>query len=165
IAISAPGAVDSKKGIIRGISAVPYLHQRQIFKELKNEFSVPVTIENDANCAGLCEVNIGAGKEFRNVAFVVVGTGIGGAIFINKILYKGSHLFGGEFGLMKEADGPILSAHSTIVKASSQYERQKNNAKVDGKRLFALAAHGDQIARALINQVSDSIALALYNLQ
>lgn len=62
IAVSAPGAVDEKSGIIRGISAVPYIHQRPIIKELEAEFQLLITIENEANCARICEVNVGAGK-------------------------------------------------------------------------------------------------------
>ena len=57
-----------------------------------------MTIENDANCAGLAEIYEGAAKGKRS-AFVVIGTGIGGAIFRNGELYKGAHLYGGEFGL------------------------------------------------------------------
>lgn len=165
IAISAPGAVDQEKGIIGGISAVPYLHGRPIFKELQDQLNLPIAIENDANCAGICEVEIGAGEPFDNVAFIVIGTGIGGAIFIDKHLYKGNHLFGGEFGLLKNNDGPILSMSATIVKAVNAYQQKKSVEKLDGMKLFELATNGDELANKLIDSVYDNLAGALYNLQ
>lgn len=165
IAISAPGAVDDTRGEIDGISSVPYIHNRPIFHELEAEFGLPVTIENDANCAGICEVNIGAGKNFTNVAFVVVGTGVGGAVFINRKLYKGSHLFGGEFGLMSTANGSILSMQATIVKAAAKYVAQTEADDVDGEKLFLLADQGDKLANELIDEVYDCLAMGLYNIQ
>ena len=101
IAISAPGAVDQEKRKILGISAVPYIHQRPIFDEFEQQLGLPVTIENDANCAGIAEVELGVGREAQNIAFVVLGTGVGGALFVKRQLYKGSHLYGGEIGLLK----------------------------------------------------------------
>ncbi|WEV36505.1 ROK family protein [Lactobacillus sp. ESL0677] len=165
IAISAPGAVDTKLGKINGISAVPYIHHRPIFKELVQEFQLPVAIENDANCAGICEVKIGAGKDYQNVAFIVIGTGIGGAVFIDKKLYKGSHLFGGEFGLIKTAAGPTLSLRATIVKAAAAYEKQTGASQVNGEKLFALSEQDDQLAQKLITQIYDDLANALYDIQ
>lgn len=43
IAISAPGSVDSDRGIIEGISAIPYIHRFPIVTELKEWFAKPVT--------------------------------------------------------------------------------------------------------------------------
>lgn len=121
IAISAPGAVDQDRRKIFGISAVPYIHQRPIFDELEQHFNLPVTIENDANCAGIAEVELGIGKAAQNIAFVVLGTGVGGALFVNRKLYKGSHLFGGELGLLKSQSAQIFSQKGTLVKTANAY--------------------------------------------
>ncbi|WEV37639.1 ROK family protein [Lactobacillus sp. ESL0677] len=165
IAISSPGNVDSKNRIIRGVSAVPYLHHRPIFDELENEFKLPVAIENDANCAGICEMRIGNGRPYKNVVFVVVGTGVGGSIFINRQIYKGSHLFGGEFGQMKVKSGQTLSFTGTIVNAVRLYRKKSGQPCLDGQNLFALAASGDSIAKNIIDSVYDNLAISLYNLQ
>lgn len=165
IAISAPGIVDQKSKRIDGFSAVPYLHDRPIFMELEQQLGKQVTIENDANCAGICEIKIGAGKKYHNVAFIVIGTGVGGAIFIDKKLYKGAHLFGGEFGLMKDGDGTILSMDGTIVKAVEMYQKNTNTIDLNGEKLYKLAENGDMLAQNLIEAVYNKLANALYNLQ
>lgn len=163
-AFSAPGAVNVAARRIDGISAVPYLHGRPIFDELEKALGLPVTIENDANCAGICEIALGAGKEATNAVFLVLGTGVGGAIFINRHIYKGAHLFGGEFGLMKSQRPQIFSATGTLVKAAQFYEEQTGRT-VTGKELFLLAEQGDKIASNLIASMYDQIADHLYNIQ
>ncbi len=100
VAFSAPGAVNTKTGVIGGISAVPYVHHFPIVSQLANLFNLPVTMENDANCAALAEVWQGAAKEVANSLFLVIGSGIGGAVILNRQLVKGPQLFGGEFGYM-----------------------------------------------------------------
>src|SRR5699024_11964455 len=81
------------------ISAIPYIHFTPIYDLFEKEFGLPVAIENDANCAGLCEVDRGAAKNGENIVFFVLGTGMGGSIFINRQLHKGSHMYCGEFGM------------------------------------------------------------------
>ncbi|WP_278530905.1 ROK family protein [Enterococcus asini] len=164
VAFSAPGAVNVAERRIDGISAVPYIHHRPIFDELAASFGLPVTMENDANCAGIAEVQIGAGRQAENAVFVVIGTGVGGAIFIDRKLYKASHLFGGEFGLMKPRGEKTLSQQGTAVKAAERYSEIKGEA-VDGQQLFALQAEGDVLADLIVNELYDQIALTLYNIQ
>lgn len=164
VAISSPGAVDVVKRQILGISAVEYLHHRPIFDELESFLKLPVAIENDANCAGIAEVELGAGRNAQNMVFVVLGTGVGGAIFIQRQLYKGSNLFGGEFGLMKSLDTQIFSKNGTLVKAANFYTEQTSK-KVEGKDLFLLSKAGDSLATDYLNDMYQRIANNLYNIQ
>lgn len=164
IAISSPGAVDQVKRQILGISAVEYIHQRPIFDELEHYFGLPVTIENDANCAGIAEVGLGVGKDAQNIAFVVLGTGVGGALFVQRELYKGSHLFGGEVGLLKSQNTETFSLNGTLVKAANFYSEQ-TGMQVEGKELFALKENGDPTAAKLLDEMYQIMANNLYNIQ
>ena len=98
VAISAPGVVKFKDGFISGNSAVPYIHHFPIVDTLEKLFKAPVTIENDANAAGLAEVKQGVAAGANSAIFVVVGTGVGGAVYLNGQLVRGAHGYGGEFG-------------------------------------------------------------------
>lgn len=164
IAVSAPGAVDQEQRKIRGISAVPYIHQRPLFDELEQYFDLPVMIENDANCAGIAEVELCVGKEAQNIAFVVLGTGVGGALFVKRKLYKGSHLFGGEIGLLKSQNDQTFSQNGTLVKAANIYSEQTNSC-VDGKALYALEENGNVLATMLLDKMHEIMANNLYSLQ
>ncbi|MEN8186199.1 MAG: ROK family protein [Bacteroidota bacterium] len=62
------------------------------------EFDLPVLADNDANVMGLGEVAYGAAKGSTDVIFITVGTGIGGAIFVNGKLYGGHKNRGAELG-------------------------------------------------------------------
>ena len=164
VAISSPGAVNVKDRRIDGISAVEYLHQRPIFDELEAALGYPITIENVANCAGICEMKLGAGQGIQHAIFVVIGTGVGGAIFINGQLYKGAHLFGGEFGLVINANGQSLSTNGTAVNTAARFSKEKGTT-ISGKELFDLADAGDVAAMEALNGMYDHLAEALYNLQ
>ncbi|MHC5373380.1 ROK family protein [Enterococcus sp. LJL120] len=164
IALSAPGAVNVKERRIDGISAVPFIHEGRFFDLLEADLNLPVAIENDANCAGICEMELGAGKDSLNSVFVVIGTGIGGAIFIDGKLYKGAHLFGGEFGMMKNANGETLSINGTAVKMAARYEKATGEA-IDGVELFARYDNGEELALEIINSMYDNITDSLYDIQ
>lgn len=164
VAISSPGAVNVKKRRIDGISAIEYLHHRPIFDELEDFFQLPVTIENDANSAGICEMRIGAGVGYKEAVFVVLGTGVGGTIFIDGQIYRGAHLFAGEFGLMKGKKEKILSMTGTGVKAALFYNKETGE-EIDGKELFLRSERNDELAKKILSDMYDNIAEMLYNVQ
>ena len=66
----------------------------------KPSFQRPTVIENDANCAGIGEHWLGAGRNFPNMILLTLGTGVGGAIFIQNQLYRGRTGAAGELGLI-----------------------------------------------------------------
>lgn len=168
IAISSPGAVDCAAGVVGGISAIPYIHKIPLTARI-SEFlgGLPVSIENDANCAALGELWKGAAQGSRNIASVVCGTGIGGAVVIDGKLNKGTSNNGGEFGnylVKKEEERYRTWSAYTIVKQAEKY-CAITGTTVDGKKLFQLASKGDDTAKMLVDQFYETMAVGFYNIQ
>lgn len=166
VAFSAPGAVNQSKGVIEGASAVPYIHHFPVFFELEELFGCPVSMENDANCAGLAEVWRGAAKGLQNVLFVVIGSGIGGAVIVDGKVRHGKHLFGGEFGYMLLKEDKTFSDLGTAVNMAKRYsKRMELETELSGKEVFELAEQGDEIAEEEVETFYHYLAIGIYNLQ
>lgn len=171
IAISAPGAVDCETGIIGGASAIPYIHGPN-FKEILTEGTgLSVAIENDANCAALGECWIGSAKESNDVAFVVCGSGIGGAIVKDKKIHSGANKHGGEFGycIVDVQDDEFLSwstvgSTQALVRSVAK-GKGLNEEEVDGVKVFELYEAGDKVAVEAVNKYFMYMAIGIYNTQ
>src|SRR5699024_11273333 len=86
--------------IIYDASAIPYIHGPNLKEALEERTQKRVEIENDANCAALAEIWQGSAKGKKEVAVIVIGTGIGGALVHQDASAQGDQLHGGEFGYM-----------------------------------------------------------------
>ncbi|MGG5359172.1 MULTISPECIES: ROK family protein [unclassified Enterococcus] len=100
IAISSPGIYDQKNKRITGSSALSYLINQSLIKDLEERISLPIAIENDGNCALLGEIWQGAAKKCQSAVMFVIGTAVGGAIYTRGEILKGAHLSAGELGYM-----------------------------------------------------------------
>jgi glucokinase len=79
-----------------------------------------VTVENDANAAGLGSSFAGAGQAFDSFIMVTLGTGVGGAIIFNNRLFRGTTGGAGEIGhLSIDYEGPY--ARSGVAGAIEAY--------------------------------------------
>ncbi|ATI72297.1 sugar kinase and transcription regulator [Lactobacillus plantarum JDM1] [Lactiplantibacillus plantarum] len=166
VGISSPGAVNKATGIIEGASALPYIHNFRIQPELQRRFELPVSMENDANCAALAELADGAGKQVASLCFLIVGTGVGGSVIVNHQIWHGAHLFGGEFGFTLMNDHQILSEVGTAVAVAKRYNASHPaQPELDGQAVFELAAKGDTDAQAEVQVMVRALARAIYNLQ
>lgn len=174
IAISAPGAVDSNTGLIEGLSAIPYIHELNLKEALGIATGLNVELENDANCAALGECWLGAGKDNNDLAFVVCGTGIGGAIVKDKKVHVGIHKHGGEFGYCSitynlEGTPRFTSwsqSGSTAALARSVAKlKGLEEGSIDGVDVFELCNNGDQIAINEVNKYYYTMAVGIYNIQ
>ena len=164
VALSCPGEVDQKTGVIGGDSALPYIHGFDIRSELKKRFGLPVSIENDANCAALAEMASGAGKKVKDAIFLVIGTGVGGALVVDKKLHHGAHLLGGEFGYLLLGQEMTVSQIVSPVSIAERYNAKTRQA-LSGKEVFAKAQTGDKIASVEVDNALQTLALLIYNLQ
>lgn len=95
-----PGTIDHQSGFIYQGGALQYNNGTEFAKELYEKLGVPVTIENDARCAALAEIWQGKLQGVENGLVLVIGTGLGGAIVKNGVIYRGTHLYAGELSLL-----------------------------------------------------------------
>lgn len=166
VAISAPGAVNAEEGVIYGVSAVPYLHRFPIKQELAEFLGVPVSFQNDANCAALAEVWQGNAKGLESAAMMIIGTGIGGGVVINGELRTGANLFGGEFGyqIMNNETLETLSDLGSPVAMAKRYSKIKaDDRRYTSKEIFDLAEAGDELAQEQIDLFYNALSIGIYN--
>lgn len=163
VAISSPGAVNKRTGIIGGSSAIPYIHNFKIVDELEKRFGLPVSIENDANSAALGELAEGSGKGCNSMAFFIIGTGIGGALIMDQKVWHGAHLFGGEFGYMIMGTHTLSELASPVAMANRYNKR--TGKKLDGKTVFELADQDNPVASDVRQTLIHALAVAIYNIQ
>lgn len=164
VAFSSPGSVDTEQGVIYGKSAISYIHRFPIQEELEDLFGLPVSIENDANCAALAELHLGVARDSASTAFFIIGSGVGGALALGKDLVKGSCLFGGEFGYMLLQDGKSLSELVSPVQVAQRFAQAEGLAEpFSGKDLFDLADQGNASAQAAVDNLYHYLAVGIYN--
>lgn len=99
VSLGVPGTVNPFTGII-GNAPNLGITDFNIKDALAKEMSIPVLIENDVNLAGLGIKKFEFGTDIKNMLVVFIGTGIGGALFFDGKLYRGSSFYAGEIGHM-----------------------------------------------------------------
>ena len=113
---------------------------------------VPVTVENDANCALLAEAHLGCLTDCRNAVVLVIGTAVGGAIMINRAVYRGSHFHSGNASFTKvdlaDEASRQLDTVNGVRTLTSSYARSVGLAagRVDGRIFFDRLEQGDPAA-------------------
>lgn len=97
LGICTPGAISKQTGLIKN-SNTQCLIGKSLKDDLENKLGKKISMENDANCFTMAEATLGAAIDFDLVFGVIIGTGVGGGIVIDKKLYPGRTNIGGEWG-------------------------------------------------------------------
>nr|MBA3766543.1 ROK family protein [Acidobacteriota bacterium] len=138
--------------------------------ELTAATGLRIELWNDANAAAYGEYKVGAGRGSRDMFYVTIGTGIGGAIILDGKLWFGASGFAGEFGhITIDAEGDecvcgntgcletVASAPNIVRRANERLYRDNTSSlsKLALNRDFTAA----DIAREAIN--GDDFALLM----
>jgi glucokinase len=107
LGITCGGPLDSRTGRILAPPNLSLWDNVDIVTPLKNAFSKPVSLQNDADACALAEWEMGAGKGTAHMIFLTFGTGMGAGLILNGQLYTGSTNLAGEVGHIRLAEtGP-----------------------------------------------------------
>ncbi len=111
IGVGTPGPADATGRIARVAINLAGWHDVPLADWLEAKTGYPTVLANDANCAGLGEAWLGAGRRFRNLILLTLGTGVGGAIILDGKLFTGHQGAAGELGLITlNPDGPMCNS-------------------------------------------------------
>ncbi len=103
IGIGTPGTIDPPTGLQKNSNTL-VLNGMPFKEDLETALGLPVAMANDANCFAIAEATLGSVPRempLANVVFgVIMGTGCGGGIVINKQVLTGGQGIAGEWGHM-----------------------------------------------------------------
>ncbi len=97
VGIGIPGAISPHTGLVKNANST-WLIGKPLKQDLAAQLSREIRIENDANCFIVSEATDGTARGAHIAFGVIVGTGTGGGIAIDKIPLTGANAIGGEWG-------------------------------------------------------------------
>jgi len=98
IGVAIPGLVNRQTDRVIAPRDLPATMVEDLHGELMRATGLRVELENDANAAAYGEYKVGAGRGARNLFYMMIGNGIGGAIILDGKLWTGASGFAGEVG-------------------------------------------------------------------
>ena len=105
IGIGVPGMMDPDTGIVIFCPNIP-IENVDLTARLKEQWGVPVFVNNDANQCCTCRGSRRSAKDTSNAICITLGTVVGGGIIIDNKIYSGFNGAAGEVGhLLVQLDG------------------------------------------------------------
>ena len=174
IGICTPGALSPATGLMRNSNSV-CMNGKPVFTDLQKLLQREIRIANDANCFALSEAIDGVAKDAAVVFGVIIGTGTGGGVVIDKKALVGPNAIAGEWGHNPlpwpqdyELPGPecYCGKHGCIETWLSgpgivRDHELHNNAFIDAEMLDNKARFGDEDANETLQRYEDRMARSL----
>lgn len=166
IGIGTPGPADAAGRVARVAINLDGWVEVPLADWLEADLQRPVILANDANCAGLGEVWLGAGRGYRDAILLTLGTGVGGAIILNGELFVGRTGTAAELGLitLDPAGPPCNSGNQGSLEQYASIAAVQRRFGCDPKDLGDRAAQGDPAAIAAWQEYGQTLAAGLASL-
>ncbi|MDJ1171539.1 ROK family protein [Roseofilum sp. BLCC_M154] len=166
LGVGVPGPVDQTGKISRIAINLTDWKDVPLAAWLEDKTGKPTVLANDANCAGLGEFWIGAGRNFQDLILLTLGTGVGGAIIIDGKLFTGRHGAAGELGLITiDLYGhPCNSGNSGSLEQQVSIPAVRRLGHLDPQELGHLAESGNRQALEFWQNYGHRLGAGLANL-
>lgn len=148
IGIGVPSVVDTERGIVYNVVGIPSWKEVHLKESLEERYHVGVAVDNDCNCFALGVTRFGKDGPHREAFCATLGTGVGGSLVVNGLLYRGRNAGAGEIGSI-----PYLDKDYEYY-CSSRFFVGKGTT---GKDAAVAAANGDPEARAIMEEFGGHI--------
>src|ERR1041385_1710874 len=97
VGVGIPGAIEPDTGLVKNANST-WLIDKPLRTDLSRLLDREDRVMNDANCFAISEATDGAGAGYSTVFGVILGTGCGAGIVIDRRLIDGPNLIAGEWG-------------------------------------------------------------------
>ena len=169
-----PGVHSPQSGLVKNAPNCIWIEKKPFQKDLREALGREVFCENDANCFALSEAIDGAGKHYKIVYGIILGSGAGGGLVIDKQIVNGPNGIAGEWGhnqlpymaAKKEElnttslrESEIESFISGLGLAKKYNKKYKKNLKA--KEIFDLYRKHDIEADKFIDEFKINLAMSL----
>ena len=173
IGIAVPGLVDRMSGRVAFSANIPKHSDVDLVNDIRSATGVAVFIENDANAAAFGEFCLGAGRGGRNMFYVTLGEGVGGAFIFGGEIWRGAAGFAGEFGYVPiNSEGmrleEVASAANIIRRTRERFHQDSTSSlnklseeKITLPAIIAAAEKDDDFAQMMLQRTGMYVGAAV----
>ena len=174
IGICHPGTHSSQTGLVKNAPNCYWLEKKPFQNDLKKALGKEVFCENDANCFALSEAIDGSGKHYKIIYGIILGSGAGGGLVMDKQIISGRNGVAGEWG---HNQIPYLAAQKENFQSTNLRETEveglisglglakrfnkKFNKKLKANEIFELNRKNDLEAEKFIDEFKLNLAMSL----
>lgn len=175
IGIGMPGSISPTTGRVRNANST-WLNGRAFVPDVEAALGRPVRVANDANCFALSEAIDGAGAGHDVVFGVILGTGVGGGIVIDRTIRDGRQSIAGEWGhnglpRVTAQDLPLppcwcgrsgcIEQYLSGPALADDHAKVRGGPPLEATALVAAASRGDAAADDTLDRYCERLARAL----
>lgn len=173
VGIALPGLLDRETRRITFSAQIPEHEKVDLLEELEKVTKLKIYIENDANAAGYGEYAAGAGRGSKNMFYVTLGNGIGGAFIFDGKLWRGASGYAGEFGYLAiNSDGmrleDVASADNIIRRTRIRFHQDHTSSlnrigeeSITIADVVREANNGDDFAQLMLERTGIYVGMAV----
>ncbi len=173
VGVCHPGSISNETGLLQNAHNSPWLNDKPFQNDISKKLNRNVFCENDANCFALSESLDGSAKHYNIVFGVILGSGCGGGLVVNKKIVKGANNLAGEWGhnqmprvktdnlknKISLQENYIESFLSGISLSKKFKERFDKNLKAS--KIFEFYRNKDIEALEIIEEYKENLAISL----
>jgi glucokinase len=189
LGVGVPAVIDADHKVVVWAPNLPGWENVPLHDELVARLNLPVRMEYDGHTAVLGEWWLGAGQGYRNVVFVIVGTGIGGGMILDGRLYRGASRLAGAAGWLvldkqrvsdevarQLGHWESLAAGPGIARLAAEKLQQSSEPstlreqisdlyeKLTAQMVFDAARQGDALACEVIRRIGEILGVGIANI-
>jgi len=174
VGVCHPGVHSPQTGLVKNAPNCVWIEKKPFQKDLRKTLNREVFCENDANCFALSEAIDGAGKHYKIVYGIILGSGAGGGLVIDKKIVSGPNGVAGEWG---HNQLPYMAAQKEELKTSNLREveiesfvsglglakrfNKKYNKNLKSNEIFELYRRHELDAENMIEEFKVNLAMSL----
>ena len=174
VGVCHPGVHSPQSGLVKNAPNCVWIEKKPFQKDLHEALGREVFCENDGNCFALSEAIDGSGKNYKIVYGIILGSGAGGGLVIDKQIVSGPNGIAGEWG---HNQLPYMAAKKENLETSNLRESEiesfisgiglakkynkKNKTNLKTKDIFQLYSRHDIDAEKFIDQFKINLAMSL----
>jgi fructokinase len=176
VGICHPGSTISETGLIKNSNNSTWMNNKPFQKDISNELNRIIYCENDANCFALSEATDGSASHYKIVFGIILGSGCGGGLVIDKKIVSGSNGLSGEWGhnplpYYGNLDDEDINLGEDILVKNINIEKfisgkgledlylEKKNKRKSTKEIFSDALNNEEFINNFYNRLSRSLSI------
>ena len=176
VGVCHPGSIPNDTGLLKNANNSPWMNNKPFQKDISKLLDRTIYCENDANCFALSEAKDGSASHYKIVFGVILGSGCGGGLIVDKKIISGINNLSGEWGhnplpyyginedisVLQRSSDPKISIEKFISgKGLETLYLESHKKKLSTKEIFSKKEENLEFIENFLNRLARSLSFLI----